>query len=391
MFKRFLSALLVLFLSISIVHADKKILELDSITALTSGTNGVAVQSGVTKRFAFSLLGSYLGTDAHIADLTIHTVLNDTTTTTSNLWSASKINTELGLRALTSHVHAATDITSSPFATNGVLFWNASTIGATSAGTANQVLRIPSGGGAPVFGQIDLSSGSAVTGTVPLGNGGTGQSTQTDAMNALSPTTTKGDVLVDNGTNVIRLSVGSNDQVLTADSAEASGVKWSPSGTTRIDYDRTQVDVNNTTSETTIYSFVIPGGTLGTDGSLRLSIRGEIKNSTGTNHEWKFKIKYGSTTIADTFFQGYASNLVPAAIALDVHLFADGGTSAQKGYIHGVAKRQEDFGSSQHWQGYGTAAEDSTVNKALTVTVQLSTASTSLYMHKEVATLENVK
>lgn len=38
--------------------------------------------------------------------------------------------------------------------------------------------------------------------------------------------TTKGDVLVHNGTDVVRVAVGANDQVLTADSAQAAGVKW---------------------------------------------------------------------------------------------------------------------------------------------------------------------
>jgi len=47
----------------------------------------------------------------------------------------------------------------------------------------------------------------------------------------VTPTTTKGDVIVEDGTNAIRVAVGSNDQVLTADSAQASGVKWAtPSG-----------------------------------------------------------------------------------------------------------------------------------------------------------------
>lgn len=39
-------------------------------------------------------------------------------------------------------------------------------------------------------------------------------------------THTKGKILVSNGTNWIVLSVGTDDQVLTADAAEASGVKW---------------------------------------------------------------------------------------------------------------------------------------------------------------------
>ena len=67
---------------------------------------------------------------------------------------------------------------------------------------------------------------SNVTGTVAIANGGTGQTSQTAAFDALSPITTKGDLIVGDGTDNIRLAVGTNDYVLTADSAEATGVKW---------------------------------------------------------------------------------------------------------------------------------------------------------------------
>lgn len=40
----------------------------------------------------------------------------------------------------------------------------------------------------------------------------------------------KGDLLVHNGSNWVDLTVGSNDQVLTADSAEATGIKWAAAG-----------------------------------------------------------------------------------------------------------------------------------------------------------------
>lgn len=60
----------------------------------------------------------------------------------------------------------------------GVLLGNGtSAIQATAAGTANQVLRVPSGGGSPAFGSINLASTAAVTGTLPIANGGTGQTT----------------------------------------------------------------------------------------------------------------------------------------------------------------------------------------------------------------------
>jgi len=44
------------------------------------------------------------------------------------------------------------------------------------------------------------------------------------------PATTKGDLMVHDGSKVIRVGVGTNGQVLTADSAEDSGLKWAAGG-----------------------------------------------------------------------------------------------------------------------------------------------------------------
>jgi hypothetical protein len=62
----------------------------------------------------------------------------------------------------------ATSLTS-----NGVLLGGTS-VTATTAGSANQVLRIPGAGGAPAFGAIDLAQSAAVTGILGAANGGTG-------------------------------------------------------------------------------------------------------------------------------------------------------------------------------------------------------------------------
>ncbi|UOF01336.1 tail fiber domain-containing protein [Bdellovibrio reynosensis] len=72
---------------------------------------------------------------------------------------------------------------------------------------------------------IGLASAD-VTGTLPIANGGTGQTTAIAAFNGLSPLTTKGDIIVNDGTNDIRLPVGTNGQVLSANSAQASGLQW---------------------------------------------------------------------------------------------------------------------------------------------------------------------
>lgn len=72
---------------------------------------------------------------------------------------------------------------------------------------------------------VNLASAN-VTGVLPIANGGTNGATATAGFNNLDPLTTKGDVISHDGTNSVRLGVGSNTQVLTADSTQSSGLKW---------------------------------------------------------------------------------------------------------------------------------------------------------------------
>lgn len=65
----------------------------------------------------------------------------------------------------------------------------------------------------------------ATIGTIPIAGGGTGQTTANPAFNAISPLTTKGDVIGYSTVNA-RLAVGTDGQVLTADAASTLGIKW---------------------------------------------------------------------------------------------------------------------------------------------------------------------
>ena len=76
---------------------------------------------------------------------------------------------------------------------------------------------------APVDQAAGMTSGRAVFATAS----GIETKTDTAAADAILPTTTKGDIIVHDGTNNIRLAVGStNGEALVADSGEASGLKW---------------------------------------------------------------------------------------------------------------------------------------------------------------------
>jgi hypothetical protein len=72
-------------------------------------------------------------------------------------------------------------------------------------------------GASNTFSNIPLAS--AVTGTLPIGNGGTGQTTQAAAFNALHPMTTTGDMIYSSsGTTSSRLAIGSANQILKVSS-----------------------------------------------------------------------------------------------------------------------------------------------------------------------------
>jgi len=85
--------------------------------------------------------------------------------------------------------------------------------------------------GLSVTAPITLSSNTiGITLPITIGQGGTGQTTQLAAFNALSPLTTKGDLLAFIASNNARFAVGVDGTCLTADSSQASGWRWGACG-----------------------------------------------------------------------------------------------------------------------------------------------------------------
>jgi len=133
----------------------------------------------------------------------------------------------------------------------------ANTLG-TLADVATGNALISGGVGAdPLWGKIGLST--HVSGTLPIGNGGTGQTTASAAFDALNPMTTVGDMIYEgSGPTAVRLPIGSSNQVLTVVGGIPSWQTPSSGGVTTISFGSTGLTPSTATS-----GAVTVAGTLG--------------------------------------------------------------------------------------------------------------------------------
>jgi hypothetical protein len=92
---------------------------------------------------------------------------------------------------------------------------------------------------------------------------------------------------------------------------------------------------DTTTAETTLYSFTIPGGTLGTNNTVRLTLRGTVSISDGY-YPIRMRIKYGATTLATETILGTSD--WPAAWQLVVELSGDGAANSQLMHAVGMIR-----------------------------------------------------
>ncbi|MDR7420026.1 MAG: hypothetical protein QN178_14070 [Armatimonadota bacterium] len=158
------------------------------------------------------------------------------------------------------------------FAAGDVVYALTSTQLAGLAAVATGMALISQGvGTGPAWGKIGLTT--HVSGILPIAYGGTGAATQTDAFDALSPLTQKGDLLAHDGTDNVRVPVGSNGQVLKADSTAPAGVKWDTGGGAHTILDgasHTDAETNSVTRGALVVGQGLPlgGGEFWIDGGV---------------------------------------------------------------------------------------------------------------------------
>lgn len=146
----------------------------------------------------------------------------------------------------------------------------------------------------------------------------------------------------------------------------------------------------SSTSEVDMISVTVPGGTLSTNNGLRIRIETDgFFASTGSA---TIRIKYGATTITSI------ASLTPGSAIngyIDATIYANAATNAQRGFL------QIFFGnnitgastSAFHLQNCvtGTAAEDSTANQTLAVTIQYTSSDVNNYLRVCTASVVKIR
>lgn len=208
---------------------------------------------------------------------------------------------------------------------------------------------------------------------VAIVDGGTGASTATEGFDNLAPTTTKGDLIVRDTSDNIRLAVGANNTIPIADSAVAGGIKWGTvgsiaSGKIAIDYTQyTTSDGNNS------YTVSIPGNSLSTNNGVRFTLAISALQFTGS----------GSITIAATYggsSLGSVSLTQSAAVTATGggmyigFIFATGATNTQKGQatLTGTIAETGPLLYQRISSATANTAVDSTASQNLVVTITSS-------------------
>jgi hypothetical protein len=135
-------------------------------------------------------------------------------------WNQNTTGTAANVTGVVATINGGTG--QSSYAVGDILYASTTTALSKLSDVATGNALISGGVGvAPSYGKIGLTT--HVSGTLAIGNGGTGQTTASAAFNALSPITTTGDLIIGNGAgSATRLPIGTSGYLLTSNGTTAA-------------------------------------------------------------------------------------------------------------------------------------------------------------------------
>lgn len=133
-----------------------------------------------------------------------------------------------------------------------------------------------------------------------------------------------------------------------------------------------RVTVGNTTTETSLISFTLAAGALGTNRAVRIRLFGIWSHGGNLARTGTIRLKYGSTVLATSVLTA-ASAVTNGPAFFECELRGNNSASSQIGNIVRLADNNSTF----YAQSYGTASEDSSGALTLAVTMQWNAANSS--------------
>lgn len=151
------------------------------------------------------------------------------------------------------------------------------------------------------------------------------------------------------------------------------------------------VTVNNTADETTIYSFTVPGGSLGTNNLLMLTLEVAYLNNSGAPQTLRWVVYYGADKTIDIVSYPVATAGTWHAYDYKIYLKGHGAVGEQRvlsrPWFTGVPSATGEASIGGHEDCY----TDSTKDQDLVVKVQHSAADPELTLLCRAAILELMK
>lgn len=192
-----------------------------------SGTWGNTVNNGITEYVDIAIAGTLsFNTDGPV---TLANTIGDATgtnfSTTTAQYACIRVTNTTTTKVITGPSYSKTYVVD-----------NASSNAVTFKASGQAGVSIAAGEKALVFFNSAASNADYVKvastlpiSTVPISSGGTGQTTATAAFDALAPTTTAGDLIYFNGTDNVRLGIGTAGQALVVNGG-ATAPTWGTAG-----------------------------------------------------------------------------------------------------------------------------------------------------------------
>lgn len=181
----------------------------------------------------------------------------------------------------------------------------------------------------PLWGKIGLTT--HVDGTLPIGNGGTGQTTATAAFDALSPMTSVGDMIYEgSGPTALRLPIGSTGQILTVSGGIPTWTTPAAGGVTSITGTADQVIASASTGAVTLST----PQSIGTASSVQFGSFGVGTAASGTTGEIRATNNvtafFSDARLKD--FKGTIPNALAKVLLLNGYYFTENEKAKELGY-----------------------------------------------------------